>query len=438
MTPVSVFKLSSGVTCAFRPASSPVCYCALSTLAGTRYEPEGLYGLAHFCEHMLFKGTEKRTSYHINNRLERLGGEINAFTTKEELVLHTMVLKEDVGKALDLLADLALHSVIPEKEMSKERDVILDEIRLYKDAPSDLIYDRFEELLFSGTPMATPILGTPKALRNIRSADMLRYLQARFQPAHMALSMVGHFSPARAQALAEKYFGACAFGLREDAPTEAVPSALCAEGSSGTTPTTPSARTTPSAPLTVAPATQPFHEEEHRNTHQIHCLVGTTAYAMHHKGRIPLALLMNILGGPASNAKLNMLMREKYGLVYAVEASYAPYIDTGFAGVYFGTDKPKLDACRDILDKVLRESATTLMTGLQLDRAKKQLIGQLAIADDNPESQCLSMGKNLLSFGKVPSHEQTVDAVRAVTPQQVLEVAATIWNPNRQSSLLYY
>lgn len=420
MTPVSVFKLSSGVTCAFRPVSSPVCYCALSTLAGTRYEPEGLYGLAHFCEHMLFKGTEKRSSYHINNRLERLGGEINAFTTKEELVLHTMMLKEDVGKALDLLADLALHSVIPEKEMSKEREVILDEIRLYKDAPSDLIYDRFEELLFSGTPMATPILGTPKALRNIRSADMLRYLKARFQPNHMALSIVGHFSPARAQALAEKYFGANALGFTETFLAEAATSAH------------------PSAPITVAPATQSFHEEEHRNTHQIHCLIGTTAYAMHQKGRIPLALLMNILGGPASNAKLNMLMREKYGLVYAVEASYAPYIDTGFAGVYFGTDKPKLDACRDILDKVLRESATTLMTGLQLDRAKKQLIGQLAIADDNPESQCLSMGKNLLSFGKVPSHEQTVAAVRAVTPQQVLEVAATIWNPDRQSSLLYY
>ncbi len=396
------------------PAVSPVCYCALTTLAGTRFEPEDLSGLAHFCEHMLFKGTDKRKSYHINNRLERLGGEINAFTTKEELVLHATVLREDIGKALELISDLVYNSVVPGGEMLKEREVILDEIRSYKDSPMDLIYDKFEERLFEGTPMATPILGAPGSLRKIKQEHILAYMKERFQPPYMVLSMVGHMSLNRAMELAEKYFGT---GARVFSGGE------IRQDSSFISPDF---------------RNKCFEVEEKRNTYQIHCLTGNIAYGLHQDGRIPLIVLMNILGGPASNARLNMLLREKHGLVYTVEASYTPYIDTGFAAIYFGTDRNRLGKCRELTDKVLEEYANKMMTGLQLDRAKKQLIGQLSISEDNPEVQCLSMGKSLLSFGKVLTPVQTVEMIAAVTPSQVMNVAAEIWDPKRRSTLIYY
>lgn len=411
MQTVQIFTLTSGMQCAFLPTVSPVSYCALSTLAGTIYEPAGYSGLAHFCEHMLFKGTEKRRAYHINNRLERLGGEINAYTTKEELVLYSTVLKEDTPKALELMADLAFHSTIPYKELIKERQVVMDEIRSYKDSPTDLIYDNFEELLFAGTPMATPILGTPRTLRKVNSDIMLQYLRQRFRPQNMALSIVGHLTLLRAKELAEKYFG--------QSVIEQIPQVLATE-----------------KPV-VVPSAPTFNVEQKRNTYQLHCLIGTRAYPLHHKGRVPLILLMNILGGPATNARLNMLLREKCGLVYTVEATYAPYSQTGFAGIYFGTDKPKLDQCRELVDKSLKEFSQNALTGLQLDRAKKQLIGQLAVSADNSEAQCLSMGKSLLSFGQVPSHAQTVATVNAVTPQDLLQAAADIWEPSKRSMLIF-
>ncbi len=412
MQTVQLFTLSSGMKCAFLPTVSPVSYCSLSTLAGTSFEPEGLGGLAHFCEHMLFKGTEKRSSYHINNRLERLGGEINAYTTKEELVLYATVLKEDTPKAMELMADLAFHSTVPLKELIKERQVVLDEIRSYKDSPMDLIYDNFEERLFAGTSMATPILGTSRTLRKINSEGMLDYLHRRFRPENMAFALVGHLTLRRAKELAEKFFG-----------QSALPSAVLAPCSE--------------APLQAAPCAPAFNVTEKRNTYQLHCLLGTRAYDLHHKGRVPLVLLMNILGGPASNARLNMLLREKCGLVYTVEATYAPYAQTGFAGIYFGTDKPKLDQCLELVDKALAEYSQKALTGLQLDRAKKQLIGQLAVSADNPEAQCLSMGKSLLSFGQVPAHVQTVAMVNAVTAQEVLQAANENWEPSRRSTLIF-
>jgi len=413
MRPVYLTTLSSGMKCAVFTTSSPVSYCALSTLAGTRFEPDGYSGLAHFCEHMLFKGTVRRRSYHINNRLERLGGEINAFTTKEELVLHATVLREDLGKALELMSDLIFHSVFPQSEMLKERDVILDEIRSYKDSPMDLIYDRFEERLFSGTPMATPILGVPKELRKITSLQMKQYIRERFVPNNMALSIVGNISPKRAVTLAEKYYGKDAF------------SSIMSE---------------PGSLTQVHPLAQPacrFNETEKRGTYQTHCLTGSTAYGLHDKNRVPLVLLMNVIGGPASNARLNMLLREKYGLVYTVEASYSPYMDTGFAGIYFGTDGPNLSRCRELTDKVIKEYATTAMTTLQLDRAKKQLIGQMSVTEDNHEVQCLSMGKSMLSFGKVISHQEMLSMITDVTPVQVLHVANEIWDISRRCTLVY-
>ncbi|MDD3638875.1 MAG: pitrilysin family protein [Bacteroidales bacterium] len=412
--PVSLTTLSSGMKCAVFNTSSPVSYCALTTLAGTRFEPPGLSGLAHFCEHMLFKGTVRRKSYHINNRLERLGGEVNAFTTKEELVLHTTVLKEDTDKALELMSDLVFHSVFPDAEIIKEREVILDEIRSYKDSPMDLIYDRFEEKLFAGTPMATPILGVPRELRKITSGHMKQYVRERFVPERMALTIVGNIAPRRAGMLAERYYGLHAFSGK-GVPREG--------GTAGT--------------FSAGPATV-FDETEKRGTYQTHCLTGSTAYPLGHRNRVPLVLLMNILGGPASNARLNMLLREKFGLVYTVEASYSPYLDTGFAGIYFGTDRPNLDRCRELTEKVLKEYATVSMTTLQLERAKKQLTGQMSVTEDNHEVQCLSMGKSILSFGKVITHGEMLSMISEITAAQVLEAARHVWDPSGRCTLVYF
>lgn len=400
--------------CAVMTTASPVSYCALTTLAGTRFEPSGYAGLAHYCEHMLFKGTVRRKGYHINNRLERLGGEINAFTTKEELVLHATVLREDLNKALELISDMVLHSVFPPSEMVKEREVILDEIRSYKDSPMDLIYDRFEEKLFTGTPMSRPILGIPRELKKISSTHLKDFLKERFRPEQMSLSIVGNVSPCRALAMAEKYYGKEVFQI----------------SGSGTAAGTEK--------ISLAAPSCVFDNTEKRGTYQTHCLTGSVAYGLHDKYRIPLVLLMNLMGGPASNARLNMILREKYGLVYTVEASYSPYMDTGFAGIYFGTDGPNLDRCRELTEKVIREYATVTMTSLQVERAKKQLVGQMSITEDNHEVQCLSMGKSLLAFGNVISHEQMISMIASVTPQQVLHVANEIWDASRRCTLVYY
>jgi len=405
--------LSSGMKCTVLTTTSPVSYCALTTMAGTRFEPEGLAGLAHFCEHMLFKGTVKRKSYHINNRLERLGGEINAFTTKEELVLHATVLREDLNKALELISDMVLHSVFPATEMLKEREVILDEIRSYKDSPTDLIYDKFEEKLFTGTPMSKPILGIPRELKKITSGHLDHYLKERFCPRQMSLSIVGNISPQRALAMAEKHFGT---DTLQDTGNGIVPQPV---------------KTALSVPSVL------FNDTEKRGTYQTHCLTGSVAYGLYDKNRIPLVLLMNLIGGPASNARLNMVLREKYGLVYTVEASYSPYMDTGIAGIYFGTDGPNLERCLELTEKVIREYTAVTMTSLQLERAKKQLIGQMSITEDNHEVQCLSMGKSLLAFGKVISHAQMLALIAEITPQQVLHVANEIWDKSRRCTLVY-
>lgn len=405
--------LSSGMKCTVLTTTSPVSYCALTTMAGTRFEPEGLAGLAHFCEHMLFKGTVKRKSYHINNRLERLGGEINAFTTKEELVLHATVLREDLNKALELISDMVLHSVFPATEMLKEREVILDEIRSYKDSPTDLIYDKFEEKLFTGTPMSKPILGIPRELKKITSGHLDHYLKERFCPRQMSLSIVGNISPRRALAMAEKHFGKETI---QDTGNGTVPQPV---------------KTALSVPSVL------FNNTEKRGTYQTHCLTGSVAYGLYDKNRIPLVLLMNLIGGPASNARLNMVLREKYGLVYTVEASYSPYMDTGFAGIYFGTDGPNLERCLELTEKVIREYTAVTMTSLQLERAKKQLIGQMSITEDNHEVQCLSMGKSLLAFGKVISHAQMLAMIAEITPRQVLHVANEIWDKSRRCTLVY-
>ncbi|MCL1974437.1 MAG: insulinase family protein [Bacteroidetes bacterium] len=401
-----IFYLSSGLKCVFTPVDAPVAYCALGVAAGSRMEPIRLNGLVHLTEHMLFKGTKKRSAFYINNRLERLGGELNAYTTKEELVVHATVLKEDLAKALDLLSDIFFHSTFPAGELAKEKEVVADEISSYKESPPELIVDEFDQLIFEGHPLAAPILGTRQSLACIQSLDLFDFVHRYFVPSQMVLSVVANISERRMQKFAHAYFDLS------------------------------------SAPFMAPPLFQgdfpaPFFREKHRRTHQAHCLIGVRAYSYFDPKRIALSLLINLLGGPSPNARLNLLLREKYGLVYNVEASYTPFSDSGVASIYFGADRNDWKRCSDLIRLELDKLCHTPLSLGQLHSAQKQLIGQLTIAADNAESKCLNQLKSVMVYGKVEPLETLTERIKAVTPQELKEVARELFSPQAMSTLLY-
>jgi predicted Zn-dependent peptidase len=383
-----------------------VAYCGLTINAGTRDEASEDHGIAHFVEHTLFKGTQKHSACFINNRLESVGGELNAFTTKEETVIHATILKRDLNKALELLAQMAFAPTFPEKEVEKERVVILDEINACKDSPSEQIFDDFEERLFSGAAIGRPILGNADSLKNIGGSQLRNFVARHYHPQNMVLSVVGNFRIARIEELVDKHFGA--FHI----------------------PGTSSARLLPEPCAT-------FRETATRNTFQAHCIIGVRAYALHDSRRIGLALLNNYLGGPASNSLLNTLLREKYGLVYNIESNYSSYSDCGALNIYFGTDKEQVDKCRDLVLKELEKLCKEPMNNLQLQRIKKQLLGQLTIAADNNEAQMLNQGKSLLVFNKVENNKQIAEKIEALTAQQLQDTAQAVFCPEQLSWLIY-
>ena len=407
---------------AFKQTSSPVAYCALSAKCGTRDEDPAYNGLAHFTEHMFFKGTLKRKANSINNALERVGGELNAYTTKEETVLHTTVLGEDLPKAIDLLMELAFTSTFPQKELEKERDVIVEEIVSYKDIPADCIYEHFEQLLFEGHPLQMQILGEKKTLKKINSQIMQEYNRHFFTPGNMVFTVVGAASKKKVVELvkksATKYYG------------EGIGIEIVEEGMPSTGPIH-------NNPDSTLPDTTPFHKVATKKSHQGHCIVGCRAYNTYTGKRIQLSLLTNLLGGPASGSRLNMQLREKHGLVYNVEAVYTPYSDTGIFSIYFGCDKEDIDKCLGLIKKELDKLVETPLSPAALKAAKKQLIGQLSIAQDNAEAQCLSMGKSLLVYGKISSFEQMRQKIESITAQELQEVAKEILSWERMSTLIY-
>ena len=401
-----IFHLSSGLTCVFSQVNAPVAYCALGVAAGSRMEPSRLNGLAHLTEHMLFKGTQKRSAFHINNRLERLGGELNAYTTKEELVVHATVLKEDLAKALDLLSDIFFHSTFPESELTKEKEVIADEIGACKENPSELIMDEFDQLLFDGHPLATPILGTRNSLALIKRSDLFDFAQRFFVPSQMVLSVVANISERQMQLLAQRHFDLLSTSFIAPPPF------------SGDLPA-------------------PFLVEKHKRTHQVHCMMGTRSYSYANAHRIALSLLVNLLGGPSPNARLNTLLREKYGLVYNVEASYTPFSDSGVVGVYFASNRNDWKRCVELIRSELDKLCQSLLTPLQLQGAQKQLIGQLTIAADNPEAKCLSHLKSVMVFGKVEPLERLAEKIRAVTSEELMAISRELFSPEVVSALVY-
>lgn len=396
--------LPNGIRCIHKRMKSPVAYCALTINAGSRDETAKEHGAAHFVEHMLFKGTENRKAYQINSRLERLGGELNAFTTKEETVVHATTLKGDLPKAAELISDVAFNSTFPARELAKETEVIVDEINSYKDSPPDRIYDEFEDMLFAGSDLGHNILGTEKSVSLADTHLLKDFTERCYNTDQMVLSVGGNLSEAAFVKLAERYFGGRQASLR---------------------------RFSRQAPATISR----FEKSVNRNTHQAHCILGGRAYDNKASHRVTLALLVNVLGGPAANSMLNVLLREKNGLTYNVEASYTPYCDTGIAAIYFGTDKGRTDRCLELIDKQLCALRNTALTTRQLAAAKKQFIGQLAISMEGKEGYMLSAAKSLLVYGDVDSQEDIYKKVRAITAADILAVANDVF---AEPSVLIY
>ena len=413
-------KAECGLQYAAKRSGSAVGYCALSIKCGTRDEEGYHSGIAHFVEHTIFKGTAHKRASVINGYLDRLGGELNAFTTKEEIVLHATVLKEDLGKAADLLFELATYATFPEHEIEVEKGVVIDEIQSYKDTPSEDIYDRFEEMIFSGHPLSGNILGTKATVRKINQGELLRFTKDKFIPCKMAFTVVADIDEKKMEKdilkLINKYFNAIE-----------IPS--CAGDCNG-----------PGRPCGHygVPDAELFEKTLNKRNHQANCIIGGLAPSLYHeRERLATILLCNILGGPATNSILNSVLREKNGWVYGVECGYNQFSDTGLVTISLGCDKSNIDKCIAAIDKEIGKLQSEVMSDRKLKAAKKQLLGQLAISGDNGETQCLSMGKSLLSFGKIHSGEENRSLVEGITAEEIRTMAQKIFDKTRLSKLIY-
>ena len=401
-----------GLQYAVKKSGSSVAYCALSIKCGTRDELGYHSGLAHFVEHTLFKGTERRSASVINGYLDRLGGELNAFTTKEEIVFHATVLKEDLHKAASLLFELATSATFPQHEIETEKGVVIDEIHSYKDSPSEDIFDKFEEMVFAGHPLSGNILGTVASVKKINRDELLKFVKEKFRPEKMAFSIVADIDEKKlekeAQKLCKQYFAEC-----------------------------PAAEPH-SEPQKVEHTYVPFDKTLSKRNHQANCIIGGPAPSLYQeRERLATVLLCNILGGPANNAILNSVLREKNGWVYGVECSYTQFADAGLVAVSLGCDKSNLDKCVEAIYKELRKLQATPLSDHKLKAAKKQLLGQIAISGDNGETQCLSMGKSLLAYGKISGGKETRELVEKISAADIQEMANTVFKIHTLSKLVY-
>ena len=384
-----------------------VAHCGFIVNTGSRDEAPGEEGMAHFIEHAVFKGTKRRKPYHIISRLEDVGGDINAYTTTEETCIHASFLNTDYKRALELMSDMLFHSVFPEKEIEREKEIIIDEINSYRDNPSELIFDEFEELIYEGNPLAGSVLGTETSVKNFTRNDIARFMENNYHTNEMVLASVGNISFHKLKKYFEQYFDQVPKNLRNTRRYLATPYI-------------------------------PRLRKEKKDTFQAHCVIGNIAYNLKDQRRAGLHLLNNILGGPGMNSRLNMSLREKNGFTYSVEANYTPYIDSGSLVVYFGTDKENLDKSIQLALKEFRDLRMKKLGTLQLSRAKKQLIGQIAISSENNENYMLGMGKSYLVYNKVDSVEEIARRIEKLTAFELQEIANEILDENNLSTLIYY
>ena len=444
----NTYTLDNGLRIIHLPSDSQVVYCGYQINAGTRNEEPGEEGLAHFCEHVTFKGTERRKAWHILNCLESVGGDLNAYTNKEGTVYYSAILKEHIARAVDLLSDIVFHSVYPQAEIDKEVEVICDEIESYNDSPAELIYDEFENILFKGSPLGHNILGTAEQVRAFKTEDALRFTQKLYRPDNAIFFAYGDIDFKKLVKLIQKALGECPKGRElacsadcksAETPTE---ERIAEETPTGETPTEEMEagdanhkvqRSTFKVQSKVAGKTIVMQ----KNTHQAHVMIGTRAYDVNDDRRMPLYLLNNMLGGPGMNAKLNLALREHNGLVYTVESTMVAYGDTGTWSIYFGCDEHDVKRCLRLVRKELDKFMQKPLSDAQLKAAKKQIKGQIGVACDNRENFALDFGKSFLHYGWEKNVDRLYEQVDEITAAQIQAVAQELFDKDRLTTLIF-
>ena len=454
----NTYTLDNGLRIIHLPSDSQVVYCGYQINAGTRNEEPGEEGLAHFCEHVTFKGTERRKAWHILNCLESVGGDLNAYTNKEGTVYYSAILKEHIARAVDLLSNIVFHSVYPQAEIDKEVEVICDEIESYNDSPAELIYDEFENILFKGSPLGHNILGTAEQVRAFKTEDALRFTRKLYRPDNAIFFAYGDIDFKKLVKLIQKALGECPKGR------ELACSADCKSAETPTeeriaekTPTderiaeeTPTGET-PTEEMEAGDANHKVQSSKfnvqskvagqtivmQKNTHQAHVMIGTRAYDVNDDRRMPLYLLNNMLGGPGMNAKLNLALREHNGLVYTVESTMVAYGDTGTWSIYFGCDEHDVKRCLRLVRKELDKFMQKPLSDAQLKAAKKQIKGQIGVACDNRENFALDFGKSFLHYGWEKNVDRLYEQVDAITAAQIQAVAQELFDKDRLTTLIF-
>ena len=444
----NTYTLDNGLRIIHLPSDSKVVYCGYQINAGTRNEEPGEEGLAHFCEHVTFKGTERRKAWHILNCLESVGGDLNAYTNKEGTVYYSAILKEHIARAVDLLSDIVFHSVYPQAEIDKEVEVICDEIESYNDSPAELIYDEFENILFKGSPLGHNILGTAEQVRAFKTEDALRFTRKLYRPDNAIFFAYGDIDFKKLVKLIQKALGECPKGRElacsadcksAETPTE---ERIAEETPTGETPTEEmeagdANHKVQSSMFNVQSKVAGQTIVMQKNTHQAHVMIGTRAYDVNDDRRMPLYLLNNMLGGPGMNAKLNLALREHNGLVYTVESTMVAYGDTGTWSIYFGCDEHDVKRCLRLVRKELDKFMQKPLSDAQLKAAKKQIKGQIGVACDNRENFALDFGKSFLHYGWEKNVDRLYEQVDEITDAQIQAVAQELFDKDRLTTLIF-
>ena len=418
----NTYTLDNGLRIIHLPSDSKVVYCGYQINAGTRNEEPGEEGLAHFCEHVTFKGTERRKAWHILNCLESVGGDLNAYTNKEGTVYYSAILKEHIARAADLLTDIVFHSVYPQAEIDKEVEVICDEIESYNDSPAELIYDEFENIIFKGSPLGHNILGTAEQVRSFKTEDALRFTRKLYRPDNAIFFAYGDIDFKKLVRLLKKSF------LSEERRVKSEKF------------NSPEAQAQFNIQHSTFNTQHSFEGQTivmQKNTHQAHVMIGTRAYDVNDSRRMPLYLLNNMLGGPGMNAKLNLALREHNGLVYTVESTMVAYGETGVWSIYFGCDEHDVKRCLRLVRKELDKFMLKPLSEAQLKAAKKQIKGQVGVACDNRENFALDFGKSFLHYGWEKNVDRLYEQVDEITAEQIQAVAQELFDKDRLTTLIF-
>lgn len=403
----NVHPLANGIRLLHVPSASAISHACIIINSGSRDEGDQQMGLAHFIEHLIFKRTEKRNTNQILTRLESVGADLNAYTTKEYTCVHASFLNPYLDRTLELFNDIVFHSVFPEDEMEKEKGVILDEITSYLDQPEEAINDDFEDMLFAGHPMGRNILGTPESVNRLSQSDIREFIKENYKTNEIVIAVFGNYSFNKLIKVGSKHF-------------EPVPANF-------------------SDKKRFAPVSNPMqHLLVNKQIMQAHCMLGTQAYSLHHPYKAGLLLLNNMLGGTGMSSILNLQLREKYGIAYTIETNYSPLSDTGIFALYFGTDKEKVEKATNLIFKEFKKFRENPLTEIQLQKAKNKFIGQIALGEENRIGLIIAMAKSLIDYNKIDDLETVFNKIRAVTTADMANIANEILDEKKLSSLVFY